>query len=224
MIITISGLDGAGKSTQINRLTKRLVNDGRKVRYVWARGGYTPGFEFIKICLRRLPGMKLPPQGHSTARKKKFGNPFIQKIWLIVAILDLLFLWGLYVRILSFFNISVLCDRYLNDTLLDFRQNFPMVDVEKSFLWKWLRFLTPEADCAFVFWVPVEISKKRSLEKGEPFPDSGEVLEWRLEFYMDELFFPLDKYHRVDGRGEISKVTDKLYELIIKNFNRDSIL
>ena len=221
MIITISGLDGAGKSTQINRLTTRLVTDGRKVKYVWARGGYTPGFEFIKKCLRGLPGLKLAPRGHSVVREKQLRNPLIQKVWLIVAIFDLILLWGLYVRILSFLNISVFCDRYLNDTLLDFKQNFPAVDVEELFLWKWLKYITPQADCAFIFWVPVDISIERSLEKGEPFPDKEEVLEWRLGFYMDEFLFPLDIYFRVDGREEISKVTDKLYELIIKGSNRD---
>lgn len=219
MIVTISGLDGAGKSTQIIRLTARLVADGRKVKYVWARGGYTPGFEFIKKFLRRLPGLNLAPRGHSTARDRQLRNPIIQKIWLIVAILDLILLWGLYVRILSFLNITVFCDRYLNDTLLDFKQNFPAVDVEKFFLWKWLEYITPQADCAFIFWVPVGISIKRSLEKGEPFPDKKGVLEWRLRFYMDEFLFPSEIYLKIDGREEISKITDKLYELIIKVLN-----
>ena len=216
MIITMSGLDGAGKSTQINRLIRRFNADKRKVRYVWARGGYTPGFEFIKKCLRRLPVLKLAPRGHSIVRDKQLRNPIIQKVWLIVAIFDLILLWGLYVRILSFLNISVFCDRYFNDTLLDFKQNFPAVDVERFFLWKCLKYMTPQADYAFIFWVPVDISIKRSLKKGEPFPDKEEVLQWRLGFYMDEFLFPSDIYFKIDGREEISKVTNKLYELIIE--------
>ena len=48
MIVAISGLDGAGKSTQIDLLSKSLSAKGVRVRFLWARGGYTPGFEFIK--------------------------------------------------------------------------------------------------------------------------------------------------------------------------------
>ena len=52
MIITVSGLDGAGKSTQTDKLIQRLEQEGFKTRYVWARGGYTPGFEMFKRSLR----------------------------------------------------------------------------------------------------------------------------------------------------------------------------
>ena len=92
MIIAISGLDGSGKSTQIEELMRRLRNDGYKVKFIWARGGYTPGFEFIKKCLRRILGQQLPLPGHSNMREKKLGSPFIQRIWLIIAIADLVLL------------------------------------------------------------------------------------------------------------------------------------
>ena len=40
MIVSISGLDGAGKSTQIKMLSKRLIEDGMSTKIIWARGGY----------------------------------------------------------------------------------------------------------------------------------------------------------------------------------------
>ena len=214
MIIAISGLDGSGKSTQIEELMRRLRNDGYKVKFIWARGGYTPGFEFIKKCLRRILGQQLPLPGHSNMREKKLGSPFIQRIWLIIAIADLVLLWGLYVRTLSKLNTVVICDRYLNDTLLDFRKNFPTSNIEGSIFWKLLTTFVPDPDHSFLFWVPVEISEKRSIAKGEPFPDTRETLEWRLNAYMDELTFPLDKYTRIDGRSSIAKISDKLYASI----------
>ena len=96
MIIVISGLDGSGKSTQIDKLTQKFNADGFKVKYVWARGGYTPGFEILKRFLRRLFKKKLPPPGPSFKRQQKLKSPLIQKIWLFFAIFDLVILWGFY--------------------------------------------------------------------------------------------------------------------------------
>jgi thymidylate kinase len=214
MIITISGLDGAGKTVQIEKLLKSLSNDGYKVKYVWARGGYTPGFEFLKNTLRRIFSKKLPPPGPSDVRAEKLGSASIQKLWLIIAIIDLIVLWGIYVRTFSTLNTVVICDRYLNDTLLDFRNNFPTSNIEDSIFWRLLTALVPDPDHSFLFWVPVDTSEKRSIAKGEPFPDTKETLEWRLNAYMDESTFPLNKYTRIDGRSSIKKISDELYSFV----------
>ena len=141
MIISVSGLDGSGKSTQILKLIDNLKKDGFSTKYVWARGGYTPGFELIKKTLRNIFKEKLPPAGQSEVRQRQLNNTTIQKLWLSIAIFDLIILWGVYIRALSFINSIVICDRYIGDTLLDFRQNFPSSNFEKSILWKILEFV-----------------------------------------------------------------------------------
>ena len=54
MIIAFSGTDGAGKSTQIKILVSEFSKQGFKVKYIWARGGYTPLFSALKFFLRIL--------------------------------------------------------------------------------------------------------------------------------------------------------------------------
>ena len=97
MLLTFSGLDGAGKSTQIRLLVDWFENHGNKVDCFWARGGYTPGFEILKRLLRLLIGKGLPARGKSLYRKKKLEIPWVAKLWLIIAILDLIFFWCTYV-------------------------------------------------------------------------------------------------------------------------------
>ena len=54
MLISFSGLDCAGKSTQISLLKEYLQGKGYEVSEVWSRGGYTPGIETMKKILRTL--------------------------------------------------------------------------------------------------------------------------------------------------------------------------
>ena len=218
MIITISGLDGAGKSTQIDQLTRKFSDDGFKVRYVWARGGYTPGFEINKKCLRSIFRKTLPPPGPSNLRNEKLKSPLIQRIWLIIAIADLIILWGIYVRILRAMKSVVICDRYLNDTLLDVRRNLVVCNIENGRIGKLLKVRSRDVGRWFLFWIPVELSVKRSLEKGEPFPDSPEVLSWRLNSYMDESLFPSTTYFRIDGRSGREEISNILYSKVNTNF------
>jgi len=90
--IVFSGLDGAGKSTQIELLKKYFEQNQKPVLVFWSRGGYTPGFVLLKNILRIVSGKRLPKSGHSEERDKAIANPNIQRVWLSIAILDLILL------------------------------------------------------------------------------------------------------------------------------------
>lgn len=206
MIVTFSGMDGAGKTTQIDLLQKTFRNKGKKVFYLWARGGYTPGFEKLKFLIRKLFGKSVPRAGHSASRKKAISNPFISRIWLNIAIWDMIFLYGITLRIKSSFGKVVICDRYVDDTALDFSLNFPHIKFTEMVAWKLLIKIAPKPDKAFLLLLPVEVSMQRSLLKDEPFPDSKETLEQRLLAYSDTTFFTNDKYIQVNGQESIVDV------------------
>ena len=44
----LSGIDGSGKSTQIELIRDYFKRDGKKVIYLWTRGGSTPGINALK--------------------------------------------------------------------------------------------------------------------------------------------------------------------------------
>ena len=136
MLITFSGIDGAGKSTQIVILKKNLAHQGIKVKHIWARGGYTKGFETLKKIIRLIFRNKLPESGISEKRIKIIAKPWIAKLWIRIAILDLILLWCVYVRVFKIMGFYILCDRYIEDTALDFKKNFSLIDVNKMFLSK----------------------------------------------------------------------------------------
>ncbi|AKF25186.1 hypothetical protein YH65_07110 [Sulfurovum lithotrophicum] len=212
-LITISGLDGAGKTTQIDLMTEYLNKKNISVKYIWSRGGYTPGFLLLKDIIRKLAGKKVPSAGRTSEREKKLKNPKIAKLWLTIAIIDLFFLYAVYFRLLMLFGRTIIADRYIWDTLIDFRLNFENINVEKMFLWKVLVFCAPVPDVPLYLDIPLDISVDRLSRKDEPFPDSKETLSNRLDNYKE--LNEQAKWKSIDAMQPIEKVhSDIVKELI----------
>ena len=98
--------------------------------------------------------------------------------------LDLLFYYAVYIRVVELVGIVVICDRYLFDTLLDFKRNFPQENVHTWPLWRFLMLVAAKPDKHFVLTISTKESQYRSKLKNEPFPDSYETLEFRLDEYL----------------------------------------
>ena len=96
--IVFSGLDCSGKSTQIELLNNSFKARNQKSLVFWSRGGYTPGFQKLKDVLRMFSRNKLPKSGNSPERDKALSNPFIRKIWLSIAMIDLFYYYVIYLR------------------------------------------------------------------------------------------------------------------------------
>lgn len=209
-LFVFSGIDGAGKTTQIERVERALADRGVATRRVWARGGYTPLFSLLKAILRRLRRGALPPPGRSVQRDTLLRAGWRRNLWLTIALLDLALYYAVWVRALRWAGITVLSDRYLLDTELDFRLNFPAEKVAEWRLWHWLQWAAPRPDGAFMFLVPVEESLARSAAKNEPFPDSPEVLAERWRVY--DAACRRGDYRRFDGTQPREKLTADLLD------------
>ena len=218
-IIVFSGLDGAGKTTQINLLLEHLRAEGQRPVYLWVRGGYTPLFVKLKALLRRAPGRAvLPPPGQSTERKQALGKRWVRRLWLTVSLLDLMLTYGVLVRWWRVRGRTVVCDRYLWDTELDFRLNFPQEQVETWWLSRLLTKIVPRPAVAFLLLLPVEESLRRSKLKKEPFPDTPEVLAARLAFYQNASAHW--DCQMLDGRRTIAELAAEIQERVAAVMSR----
>jgi len=212
VLIVFSGLDGAGKSTQIALLMDRLRQNSHKPHYVWTRGGYTPIFEMMKTLLRRFPGRVMPPSGSNLQRTQVFRKRRVRRLWLGLALLDLLWVYGIQLRWWQWRGRTVICDRYIWDTLIDFRLNFPQEQVEDWWLWRVVKWVAPQPQTAFLLLIPVEESMRRSDIKKEPFRDPSTVLTQRLEQY--ESLAREGYWHVMDGRRPIPDLAAEILEVL----------
>lgn len=211
-LVAFSGVDGAGKSTQIDLLREALEARQRPTRVFWARGGYTPVLGGLKALTRRFFPRALPEPGRSSERVRRFASPRLRRLWLALAILDLGIYWGLGLRAWRRKNGVAIADRYISDSLLDFKLNFPQEHVEDWWLWRMLCRCVPRPSLQLVLVVPVEESEERSRRKNEPFSDPPEVRMARLEYY--ERLETSTRVHRVDCCRSREAVRAEIWELV----------
>jgi len=153
-------------------------------------------------------GRRLLPSGRNEERARVFKKPWVRNLWLSIAILDLMLVYGIYVRISRILGRVIIADRYLWDTWIDFQLNFPDVKIDRWILWRILKGLTPEPDASFLLIIPVEESLRRSRQKNEPFPDSEDVLQRRLALYKELSSF--NNWHVLDCLQPVEIVRDEI--------------
>ncbi len=212
LVVAFSGLDGAGKSTQISLLEENLQKAGFRPRYLWTRGGYTPGFEWLKFLLRRVKG-DLPPPGSNPKRTEAFRRSWVRRAWLLIAMLDLLWVYGVQLRWWRRQGYIVLCDRYLLDTAVDFHLQLSQENWEDWSLWRLLRLLSPEPDTAFFMVLPVADSVRRSDIKGEPFRESASLLVQRWSQYQTLL--SAGGWHVLNGSRPRSELAAEIWAILV---------
>jgi dTMP kinase len=214
VIIAFSGTDGAGKSTQINTLSRLLKESGRSPRYLWGRGGYTPLVLALKTLALRMLGRHGSTSGFDQAKSASYierraglmQRPIVVQAWLAIAIVDMMVFYAIYARFLSLRGCVVICDRYIADTKIDFLRNFPGNFRGDGLLWRLLVAAAPKPDLHFLLTVPVDVSIERSRQKGEPFPDDPTTLGFRLNAYRTAPEFSDTRVLALDGTQPIDKV------------------
>lgn len=183
-MISFSGIDCSGKSTQIDLLCKELDRQNKKYKVVWSRGGYTPGIEFVKKLLRgNKPVSKEERMAYS---EKVSGNSKKKKLLFILSLIDLWFYYSIGLRFKSLGK-TVICDRYIWDTYIDFKMKYPDYNFERGFWWRLTLKTMLKPKPSFCFFITAEESMYRSSLKDEPFPEPVEVRQQRIDMYVEEL-------------------------------------
>lgn len=183
MIVSFSGIDSAGKTTQIDLLCKYC--DGKRIKYkkIWSKARGTPGVILLKELFRKDKNMDAKDK--EEYRAEVFRNSRKRNLLYIASMLDLCWYWGLYLRFLNLTNKLVICDRYLWDTYAEIKEkDFRGIDIDKSLLWRIVKRLAPVPKKSFVFIIPPEESLRRDENKNAAGIEGLDIKRQKIACYM----------------------------------------
>lgn len=183
MIVSFSGIDSAGKTTQIELLIEYCKERNIRVTYLWGKARGTPGVEFLKSLVRQ--DRKLSHAQKMEYRAAFFQNTKKKRFLLIMSLLDLVWYFGIYYRIVSLFHKITILDRYVWDTFIEVKTEFIGIDFENWLLWKLVLWISPKPKHSFLFVIPAEESVRRDIQKGDNTMDSIELKKQKIQFYMN---------------------------------------
>lgn len=184
MIVSFSGIDGAGKTTQIENLISYCQAHGITYSRKWSKARGTPGIMLIKRLVRKDSGM-------SDAEKLEYRGKVYQSGWkrkllLQLSLLDLCWYWGVYLRAISHRYQILILDRYIWDTYVEVSSEFKIDNLSKRILWKIIKCVYVKPKVSILLNIPAEESLRRDLLKGEITTDELGLKKEKIALY-DEL-------------------------------------
>lgn len=210
-MISFSGIDCGGKSTQIEKIDAYLKAKGKRCKVIHSRGGYTPMLEFVKTLIRK--DRKGSAEDHAKYREEIHGSPKKRKLLLWLSIADLGAYYGIWFRLVELFGTTILADRYFWDSYIDFKMKYPEFDFERWLVWKLAKAIYKKPKHSIIYTIPAELSMYRSTLKDEPWPEPVEVRRDRIDRYMAEI----DKgrwQHVIDAEPSIEEVFEETVKVI----------
>lgn len=210
-LAVFSGVDCSGKSTQVSMLRGRLVAANLEVKVLWFRPGYSRFLNTVRRFVRRVTPRALPSRG-DTRRERFFEARWRRFLWVTVALCDTFMEYVVRLRVLLLRYDAVICDRYIDDALIDLDLRFPELAPSNWAMAKLLRRTVPRPDSAVVLTLPWETVLSRTHEKREPFPDPPVVR--RKRFLRYQALAGSGRYVLIDSSASRHTVQEEIVRLM----------
>lgn len=217
MIIAFTGMDGSGKSLQARALADSLTEEGVKSLYVWSR--WSPFFLRPVIHLGRMllgSGGNSEDQQYRSFRHSKqrmFRRRMLAQGWKVLACLDYSLQVLFKIKIRARHGRIIVCDRYVQDLLVDLGINFGYSAKEIDQLMKSrLLSLFPKPDLVFLLDLPADVAFQRK----EDAPLS--YLRDRRMLYLN--FGRQQGVEVLDGTVSIQDLKESIYQKTLDFLNR----
>ncbi len=177
MLVTLSGVDGCGKTTQAEMLQAAFEVCHLRANRVWSRAGSARWLQLFTRWGKKRPVANEASQDAAEVqlaektrlRQQRFRSPWIRWGWSWLTTLELLLRYARRVTLPLLLGRVVICDRYVLDALADWASHFGETTIERRLAAKVLRWLTPRPRMGYWLDVAAEVARARSAE---PLPAS----------------------------------------------------
>lgn len=203
-LITLSGVDCSGKTTQLELLTDACSSVGWRVKQVWFRPGYSDEMDTLRSIIRKASPNVMPRHTEVKAREQVFAKSGVSESWLVMALVDCFIQCACKIRFYMLQGFTVICDRFLEDAELDLFFRFPNLENIYGPSLRALRSLAPTPNHALLLNLPYELLDARIKEKDEPFPDPDDVRFLRWQEY--QRLSTTGRFEPIDASPSITEV------------------
>ncbi len=118
-VVSLSRIDGSGKSAAIRALREAMVLCEIPTRVVWSRGGFTLGMQAVKKAARTALPAGIPGPGQSAAKARLLSGRVAGTLFAAAVVVEQAMHYLIRVRLPRRAGLSILCDRSGIDTAVD---------------------------------------------------------------------------------------------------------
>lgn len=218
MLISLSGIDGSGKTRQAQALREAFTTCEVKANYVWMRGSTSRWLNRVKRVGETALGSHFKGGTQVTDRSverrqriRNIDNRWVRMAYRWLHFLELALFYQARVTIPLVLGRVVICDRYIVDHVADWMDLLGDRQASKSCPAHLLKLVTPTPSVGVLLEVPAEVALSR--RDGE-FPRQS--IETRIE--MIRALAESHKLQSVDANRPIEQVSEELVLSILSKY------